>query len=332
MEVTNDDLAVLCEWSAAQDRISLRAKMVLLARESRSPIEIAKHVGTNARAVRKWLERYQRLGLAGLVEEKRSGRPVTDKKLSAIEKFLIRAINRESKESVEQFAQRINRSPDVVWRSARLLGIKPTRKVVCAVDLDVDAELAQSGLLGLFLSQGLVVAALREGPSLLPDDHLFDGLWLSPSSQVLKAAQEAMVKLKLNNAFLGSPAISTTLCRPRAINEIWRRWLAGIIRSEPRVARSLLFLVSGNMTDPRALEILRLRHDFMTSNRTRLKEGDTVPPVNARLYSSRARWIEDISGQLDPFLDGPFREWVLPWCSDSVSTGFFAWHREPRSS
>lgn len=65
-------------------RVSERAHFVLLSDQGKSVPEIGALMGYSAQAVYPWLERYTRLGVAGLYDEPRSGRPPNEPHLVAI--------------------------------------------------------------------------------------------------------------------------------------------------------------------------------------------------------------------------------------------------------
>ena len=58
-------------------RSAKRARIVLLAAAGHSGAEIAELVGVSEPTVAQWRQRYERLGLAGLEDQPRSGRPAT---------------------------------------------------------------------------------------------------------------------------------------------------------------------------------------------------------------------------------------------------------------
>jgi len=53
----------------------MRARLILLVAEGQSVTEVAGRVGMARRLVRKWADRFKRLGLLGLDDAFRSGRP-----------------------------------------------------------------------------------------------------------------------------------------------------------------------------------------------------------------------------------------------------------------
>jgi transposase len=60
---------------SAVGRVALRALMVLWRAEDLSTLEIAERLGCDRQSVTPWIERYQTLGVAGLADQPRPGRP-----------------------------------------------------------------------------------------------------------------------------------------------------------------------------------------------------------------------------------------------------------------
>src|SRR5512144_3249818 len=81
-EAQREELRTLAR--EAIGRVSERAHFVLLSDQGKSVPEIGQLMGYSAQAVYPWLERYTRLGVAGLYDEPRSGRPPTEPHLVAI--------------------------------------------------------------------------------------------------------------------------------------------------------------------------------------------------------------------------------------------------------
>jgi transposase len=59
-------------------RLVERARIVWLAQQGRRVPAIAKELGRGEYTIRLWLKRFNEQGLAGLADERRSGRPATD--------------------------------------------------------------------------------------------------------------------------------------------------------------------------------------------------------------------------------------------------------------
>ena len=76
-ENDRDELVGLTRSSSVGAGLAARARIVLLAAEGTPNTEIAQRVGVSRPTVNGWRARYAERGVAGLADEKRSGRPRT---------------------------------------------------------------------------------------------------------------------------------------------------------------------------------------------------------------------------------------------------------------
>jgi len=74
---TDEEQALQAKTRAGttEHRIAERAKIVLLAHQGKSNLEIAKKLNTRPARVSKWRRRFAECGLSGLLDEDREGRP-----------------------------------------------------------------------------------------------------------------------------------------------------------------------------------------------------------------------------------------------------------------
>src|SRR3954453_24268015 len=70
-----DELVRLTRSSSGSAGLAARARIVLLAADGSSNVQIAELVGVSRPTVDLWRNRYREHGLAGLVDADRSGRP-----------------------------------------------------------------------------------------------------------------------------------------------------------------------------------------------------------------------------------------------------------------
>jgi len=80
VEVSDEDrreLERIVRAASSEVRMVERARIVLAASEGLTTAQIAERVGCAERTVKKWRPRYARLGIAGLTDAPRSGRPLT---------------------------------------------------------------------------------------------------------------------------------------------------------------------------------------------------------------------------------------------------------------
>ena len=287
-------------------------------------------LSTTVRAVNKWLERFQRLGLPGLVEEHRTGRTVSHRKLRAIRRFLLRSAMGNSSETMGQFSKRIERSPDTIWRAARLFGLSPTKGILRDLEFRIDEELAASGLVGLLLCDEIVVAAFQ-GNNRLKSLPLLGG-WFGPPKNFLDAYdddREAIQALTLRGALMSLILLPPECPAKRAKEEIWKRWMNALVYAEPKLADSLSFFVAGNVCDQRVFSTLRLCHEFKPRTRSERDIGDLLPEIDVRLFVERKKWLADVGAILDDFCEEPLSLLLKNWCDPIPSGRFLAWCRQP---
>ncbi len=80
IEIAAEDRPVLEKWAnarVAERRLVDRAQIVLAAAEGRPASEIAERVGCGTETAKRWRARYERDGLDGLRDSRKSGRPPT---------------------------------------------------------------------------------------------------------------------------------------------------------------------------------------------------------------------------------------------------------------
>jgi len=65
----------LAHSRSAPLRLVERARMISLAMQGKPMVEIATQLKVNRKTVRQWLDRFAKAGVAGLKDQKRSGRP-----------------------------------------------------------------------------------------------------------------------------------------------------------------------------------------------------------------------------------------------------------------
>lgn len=113
-------------------RTRIRIQIVLLSNQGRRPAEIAQIIQQSDDTVRRWLQRFEAEGWAGLIERPHSGRPpqVTD----AVEQFLRECIHKSPREF------RIGRP---TWTTAHLAQVLKRKLRVTVTDECVRQHLAK---------------------------------------------------------------------------------------------------------------------------------------------------------------------------------------------
>lgn len=182
--MTADEKIVLSAWAnglgGINPRIAKRAWLVLAHEVRLSPAELA-GVWSNAVEAQRWVKNFYAMGLVGLLDAPRSGRPERHESavVSATEKLDLLRIARRNKASVvaDTVLDSLSKQEkESLWRSMRLQGKNPLRKRH-GLDLPVAVPDGLRDLACVLLTPRLKVLAFM-GESWRHWDTL-DGTWIS---------------------------------------------------------------------------------------------------------------------------------------------------------
>ena len=119
--------------------LALRARIVLAAGEGLKNTEIAERLGIAHASVRKWRNRFAALGLDGLTDEPRPGRPrtVTD---AQVEEVIVKTLETTPKDathwSTRAMAKEVGLTQSAVSRIWRAFGLQPHRQATWKLSKD----------------------------------------------------------------------------------------------------------------------------------------------------------------------------------------------------
>ena len=128
------DLEQLVRSNTIEARLAQRARIVLLAAEGHSNVEIGKLVDMHYNQVAVWRQRYAQMGMSGLEDNPRPGRPPTyghdDVLLMVGTVVTDPPPDNATRWTMEALARRLNDhgvpiSASQVWRLCRALDLKP---------------------------------------------------------------------------------------------------------------------------------------------------------------------------------------------------------------
>ena len=91
-----DDAERLRRWAAGDDRLALRASIVLLALDGLRNSDISRRLGVSRQTVGTWRRRYAADGADGLPDRPHSGRPRTVDEADTVVRFLLAPADRRS--------------------------------------------------------------------------------------------------------------------------------------------------------------------------------------------------------------------------------------------
>jgi len=174
LQCTGEDIISLKKLITAhktEQRLSRRAKMVLMCAEGRQVKDIAEELKERPNTVIFWRERFREQGIKGLNDAPRAGKPA-----GYGEEFRNRVFNKLkesppnglSKWDGAELAQALGVSADAVWRLLRKEGIQLSRQRTWCVSADPDFTAKAAEIVGLYLNppENAVVICVDEKPSM----------------------------------------------------------------------------------------------------------------------------------------------------------------------
>jgi len=157
VHLTNEDRRTLQSWERSgttEQRLALRAKIVLLADQGIGTNAIAEEVGCMPNVVSKWRQRYAALGLSGLADAARSGKPRTY--TEEHEQQVLRKLDEPLPEGYSSWsgpllANALGFSEAYVWRVLRRHGIQLQRRRSWCLSTDPEFAPKAADIVGLYL-------------------------------------------------------------------------------------------------------------------------------------------------------------------------------------
>src|SRR5664280_1254362 len=166
-EVDRAALNAVVRAPTSEQRTVMRARVVLASADGTAISRIAEDLGVTVNTVKLWRRRYERAGLAGLVEAPRPGRPPT---YSRAERDRVIALTLEPPPegvthwSVRRLARGLEMSETTVWRVWQSANLKPHRTETFKFSTDPDLEAKIRDVVGLYLAppERAIVLSLDE--------------------------------------------------------------------------------------------------------------------------------------------------------------------------
>lgn len=172
IQVDKKDMVQLRSWaeSRTERRLAQRARIVLLSAGGLGPTAIARELSCTRQTVVSWRERYRTLGLTGLVDAPRSGRPTSVSSADILLRTLCPPPLGFQRWSSRLLGAELGISNASVASAWRAWGIRPTRHggMRLATDPVLDVDVAR--VLGLYVAAGVGALAIECGPP-VPGDR-----------------------------------------------------------------------------------------------------------------------------------------------------------------
>ena len=134
--------------------LALRARMILACAEGRTNLAVAAELGVTHQTVGKWRARFVALGLDGLCDEPRSGRPrtVTDDNVEQVLTLTLETTPDDATHwSTRTLAQRTGLSHSTIGRIWRTFGLQPHRTETFQLSADPFFIEKVRDIVGLYL-------------------------------------------------------------------------------------------------------------------------------------------------------------------------------------
>lgn len=175
INLSASDRKTLESWLRAtktEQRMVLRAKIILLSAENQTNVDIAKQLRISALTVGKWRTRFSQYGINGLIDSPRSGKPnVYDEET---EKRVLKMIDEPPPEGFASWNGSLlakalgDVSPSQVWRILRKNKIQLQRRRSWCISTDPEFSVKAADIVGLYLNppDNAVVICVDEKPGI----------------------------------------------------------------------------------------------------------------------------------------------------------------------
>jgi transposase len=175
IDLTQQEEQTLRQWARAgtgEHRMVERAKVILLAHQGKSNLEIADHLRTRPARVSKWRQRFGEWRLDGLRDADRKGRPAHYDK--ATEKRVLTMLDEPPPEGYGKWSGGLlaealgDVSDDQVWRVLRKHDICLQRRRSWCISTDPEFGPKAADIVGLYLNppENALVLCVDEKPSI----------------------------------------------------------------------------------------------------------------------------------------------------------------------
>ena len=174
IDLNDKDRETLSSWTRAgrtEQRLVMRARIVLAASHGTRNRDIARELGTREATVNKWRCRFHESGLKGLQDKSRSGKP-PDYTLST-EKSILSTLDEPPPKGYATWtgplvAEKLGISEHYVWRILRKYQISLARRRSWCISTDPEFVPKAAAIVGLYLDppENAIVLCVDEKPAI----------------------------------------------------------------------------------------------------------------------------------------------------------------------
>lgn len=166
------DLELLASDGSSKNKMSIRAKMVLMCSEGDTIVDIASELGTYPNKVICWRERYREAGIFGLYDKEKSGRAKKYDKvevLNEVKELLKSAPPKGMGEwDGKTIAKKLKINKHSLWQILRENNISLKRRRSWCISTDPEFTKKAADIVGLYLDPPMnaIVISVDEKPSI----------------------------------------------------------------------------------------------------------------------------------------------------------------------
>ena len=175
-----ETLASLTRSGKTEQRLVLRARIVLAASRGAINRDIARELSTREATVSKWRSRYHKAGLKGLQDEPRSGKP--PEYTQSTDKSILAVLDESPPRGYATWtgpllSEKLGISKHYVWRILRKYQISLARRRSWCISTDPEFVPKAAAIVGLYLDppEKAIILAVDEKPAIQALERPRDG-------------------------------------------------------------------------------------------------------------------------------------------------------------
>ncbi|HYD10380.1 MAG TPA: IS630 family transposase [Acidimicrobiales bacterium] len=330
--LSEEERATLERWARrpkSAQALALRCRIVLAAADGEQSKEIAGRLGCTASTVGKWRGRFARLGLDGLHDEPRPGKPRTIGD-DDVERVIVKTLEEQPPNathwSTRSMAQATGMSQTAVSRIWRAFGLKPHRVEDFKLSPDPQFIDKVRDIVGLYLNppDAAVVLCVDEKSQIQALDRTAPVLPLMPG--VPERRTHDYIRNGTTNLYAAlnvasGQVISTMTARHRA--EEFRRFLNEIDKSVPDHLDVHVVLDNSSTHKTPSIQRWLVRHPRFTFHFTPTYSS-WLNLVERWFAELSTKWIKRGTHRSVRDLVASIRTWIAGWNDDPKP---YVWHK-----
>ena len=330
--LTDEERETLERWARrpkSSQALALRCRIVLAAADGEHSKDIAARLGCSASTVGKWRGRFARMGLDGLHDEPRPGRPRTVSD-DDVERVIVKTLEEQPADathwSTRSMAKATGMSQSAVSRIWRAFGLKPHQTESFKLSPDPLFIDKVRDIVGLYLNppEAAVVLCLDEKSQIQALDRSAPVLPLMPG--VPERRTHDYVRNGTTNLYAAldvasGKVIADMTARHRA--EEFRRFLNLVDRSVPEGLEVHVVLDNSSTHKTPSIQRWLVRHPRFTLHFTPTYSS-WLNLVERWFAELTTKWIKRGAHRSVRDLVASIRTWIAGWNDDPKP---FVWHK-----